>query len=52
MAEKEKDVIVTMTRPDGQPVSVNATLYPELIENFKRKGFKPGYEAPKKKAAK
>lgn len=49
MAEKEKDKIVFMTRPDGQPVSVNATLYPELIDIFRKKGFKPGYEKPKAK---
>lgn len=45
----EEERIIHMTRPDGQPVTVNATLYPDLVEKYKAKGFKIGYKKPKVK---
>ena len=46
--QKEPDKLVDMIRPDGQPVTVNVTLYPYLVKQFQEKGFKIGKAKSKK----
>jgi len=44
--------VVYMIRPDGQPISVNAELYPKRVKELKDRGYKEATASDLKKLAK